>query len=397
MYKEGIEIKRLISIAVILLLSSSIVFAQDFCKGDFDYDGDVDADDVTTFFADFGREPSYNPCTNSHQCYGDFDCDVDVDADDVTMFIEDFGREPSYKPCPASYAIYCPSGMIYCGDRCVDPMRDREYCGANEECLDGTICGDGKICVSGTCVINCPPNLTECDGTCVDTNTDEGYCGSCTNSCVSGEMCVASTCEIYCTDNCALVPKTGQTTCYNSSETVISCTGTGQDGEYRKGVAWPNPRFTDNLDGTITDNLTGLIWLKNANCIATNYPGFDNDSTAGDGRVAWQHALDFVAGINDGTYPNCGAGATDWRLPNYNELASLVHKGYYDPALPNTTGTGQWSEGDLFNNVQSYGCWSSTTYAGGSVYAWYVYMGGGYVYLGSKSYCYYVWPVRGGH
>jgi hypothetical protein len=32
------------------------------------------------------------------------------------------------------------------------------------------------------------------------------------------------------------------------------------------GVAWPNPRFTDNSDGTVTDNLTGLIWLKNANC-----------------------------------------------------------------------------------------------------------------------------------
>ena len=31
-------------------------------------------------------------------------------------------------------------------------------------------------------------------------------------------------------------------------------------------MAWPNPRFTDNSDGTVTDNLTGLIWLKDANC-----------------------------------------------------------------------------------------------------------------------------------
>jgi hypothetical protein len=54
----------------------------------------------------------------------------------------------------------------------------------------------------------------------------------------------------------APVPKTGQKTSYPP----------GDDGDLAKGVAWPNPRFTDNGDGTITDNLTGLIWLKNANC-----------------------------------------------------------------------------------------------------------------------------------
>jgi len=52
------------------------------------------------------------------------------------------------------------------------------------------------------------------------------------------------------------VPKTGQTTTY----------GTRDDGELEKGVMWPNPRFTDNGDGTVRDNLTGLIWTKNANC-----------------------------------------------------------------------------------------------------------------------------------
>jgi len=41
----------------------------------------------------------------------------------------------------------------------------------------------------------------------------------------------------------------------------------GDDGALQKGVAWPNPRFTDNANGTVTDNLTGLVWLKNANCL----------------------------------------------------------------------------------------------------------------------------------
>ena len=72
--------------------------------------------------------------------------------------------------------------------------------------------------------------------------------------------------ELYALALPARVPKTGQTQCYNAS-TIIDCAGTGQDGALQKGVAWPNPRFTDNGNGTVTDNLTGLIWLKNADCL----------------------------------------------------------------------------------------------------------------------------------
>ncbi|HXE98165.1 MAG TPA: hypothetical protein VN642_17305, partial [Dongiaceae bacterium] len=62
------------------------------------------------------------------------------------------------------------------------------------------------------------------------------------------------------------LPRTGQTLCYNNAGGVIPCAGTGQDGDKLAGTPWPNPRFTDNADGTVTDNLTGLIWLKNARC-----------------------------------------------------------------------------------------------------------------------------------
>src|SRR3990172_7779699 len=55
--------------------------------------------------------------------------------------------------------------------------------------------------------------------------------------------------------------ETGQTTCYDSGGNVISCTGTGQDGEIRAGVAWPSPRFFVSGD-CVTDNLTGLMWAK---------------------------------------------------------------------------------------------------------------------------------------
>ncbi len=131
----------------------------------------------------------------------------------------------------------------------------------------------------------------------------------------------------------APVARTGQSTSYDSN------TDQADDGALQKGVVWPSPRFTDNGDGTISDGLTGLVWLQDANCIATHdasvLPGneFDNDGTTGDGMVLWQHALDFVAGINTGPYADCGAGKTDWRLPNYNELLSLVDYGK-SPSLP---------------------------------------------------------------
>jgi hypothetical protein len=170
------------------------------------------------------------------------------------------------------------------------------------------------------------------------------------------------------------VPKTGQTTSY----------ATGDDGDLEKGVALVTPRFMDNLDGTVTDKQTGLIWLKDANCF---------------GIRIWNNALSDANGLADGSCGlTDGSQAGDWRLPNSDELASLVHKGYYNPAVPNTAGTGQWSEGDPFNNVQSDYYWSSTTFAYISNYAWYVYMEDGLVdYYLSKTDNVYVWPVRGGH
>ena len=61
------------------------------------------------------------------------------------------------------------------------------------------------------------------------------------------------------------LPKTGQTTCWDTIGNVIPCPGTGQDGEIQAGVAWPSPRFNDNGNGTVTDKLTGLMWTQNAN------------------------------------------------------------------------------------------------------------------------------------
>jgi hypothetical protein len=157
---------------------------------------------------------------------------------------------------------------------------------------------------------------------------------------------------------------------------------TGDDGDHEHGAMWPNPRFTDNLDGTITDNLTGLIWLKDANCF---------------GQRIWNDALSDCNGLSAGYCDlTDGSSVGDWRPPNLKELQSLIHYGFYDPALPCTAGPCHWTGGDPFINVQSGYYWSSTTSAGNTDYAWDVGMYNGYVSFSSKSNSNYVWPVRGG-
>ncbi len=159
----------------------------------------------------------------------------------------------------------------------------------------------------------------------------------------------------------------------------------GEDGALQKGVAWPNPRFTDNSNGTVTDNLTGLIWLKNANA--------GNDCAGADvGTETWANALASAAACNTAAY----AGYTDWRLPNVREMQSLIHYGFYNPAVPNTAGTGQWTAGYPFTGVQSNFYWTSTTYAGLYSSAWTVYLLDAAVAAYDKSNTFYVWPVRGG-
>jgi hypothetical protein len=129
------------------------------------------------------------------------------------------------------------------------------------------------------------------------------------------------------------IPRTGQSTCYANDGSVVSCSGTGQDGEYQSGEQFPEPRFTDHQNGTVTDRLTGLMWTKNA-----NLP---------DGTGGFQWALDYVAGMNTGIYENYGY--TDWKVPNIRELMSLIDYGRYKPVL--TTGHPFTNVQGNFNNL----------------------------------------------
>jgi hypothetical protein len=168
-------------------------------------------------------------------------------------------------------------------------------------------------------------------------------------------------CELMSCLPITALPKTGQTTSY----------ATGDDGDLEIGISSPNPRFTDNGDGTVRDNLTSLIWLKNAHCFSD---------------WSWNRALsdcnelqEGMCELTDGSYEG------SWRLPNYRELFSLVDAENRDPVLPS---------GHPFLYVMTSEYWTSTTVANWSNGAWVVSMNTGYVWTEIKSAFRYIWCVK---
>lgn len=98
----------------------------------------------------------------------------------------------------------------------------------------------------------------------------------------------------------------------------------------RGGNNYPVNVFVDNGNGTITDKITGLMWQKEM----------------APGRFTWSQALEYTSNL-------ILAGYSDWRLPNINELQTLIDYSTRGPAIypifkPHT------------ENRNYY--WSSTTY-----------------------------------
>ena len=168
----------------------------------------------------------------------------------------------------------------------------------------------------------------------------------------------------------ALIWQTGETISYSE----------GDDGDLQVGVPSPVPRFIDHGDGTITDSLTGLMWLKDASCLGINI---------------WENTTLYITDFN--AHPKhysqwCDdyiASYNDWRLPNLKELQSLIDYSQYEPPLPS---------GHPFKNVQSsyFDYWTSSTYANDTKGAWSVDMWYGIIYPFTKEFQFFIWPVRGG-
>lgn len=126
-------------------------------------------------------------------------------------------------------------------------------------------------------------------------------------------------------------------------------------------------RFTDNGDGTVTDNNTKLMWSKNANPFIYD--------------TKWDHNITQCEDLTLADY-------SDWRLPAIQELRSLIDTNIWNPALP---------PGHPFTNVQCWYYCSSTTCEScfGEVLG--VHMGQGRVTSDYKGTWQYAWPVRSGN
>lgn len=117
------------------------------------------------------------------------------------------------------------------------------------------------------------------------------------------------------TVNNYVLTSTGQTTLYGMDGEVLSNIKEndslyGQDANYQKGAKMS---YTNNGNGTITDNVTGLMWQE--------VPS-DEDFT-------WQKAVDYCNELELGGY-------SDWRMPTAKELFSIQNYGKSWPYIDTT-------------------------------------------------------------
>lgn len=120
--------------------------------------------------------------------------------------------------------------------------------------------------------------------------------------------------------------------------------------------------FTDNGNGTITDNLTQLIWQKIPNATAQT----------------WENAIVYAEGLSL-------ASATDWRLPNIKELQSLNDVSLSNPSINQT----------FFAGIGVKNYWSSTSVQNQTSNAWFCNTQFGVTTFGLKTATNYVICVKG--
>jgi hypothetical protein len=165
-------------------------------------------------------------------------------------------------------------------------------------------------------------------------------------------MIMIMTMSVECESSPSCIPQTGQEVCFGE-EGNVPCAKTGQDGDTKAGMPWPENRFLDHEDGTITDGLTGLMWIKNDDFMKR--------------ETNWEEAFGAVEALNKIK----AYGYNDWRLPNINELRSLINY--------SQTHNDEWFERQGLSGIRNGYYWSSTTLAGNPFAAWVIQMHGGWM------------------
>jgi len=169
-----------------------------------------------------------------------------------------------------------------------------------------------------------------------------------------------------------LFPATGQTTAYKADKNdgIAGPVDVPDDGTVRAGAPLS---YTDNLDGTITDNNTGLMWeMKDDSGGLHDKDTFFPWSGDGSQETIWDWLDDVNAEGGTGF-----AGYNDWRIPNVKELHSIVDYERVKPSIDPVFNTDCTAGCTLPNcsctpegNTATY--WSSTTMAINFDFAWHV-------------------------
>lgn len=131
--------------------------------------------------------------------------------------------------------------------------------------------------------------------------------------------------------------------------------------------------FTDNGDGTVRDQATNLVWQKCSQGLSGTSCSSGSATTA-----TWASAVSYCTSLS--------LASKTWRLPNVNELRSIVD--YTKTSSPTIDST-------AFPATVAYIYWTSTTNGVNIGAAWYVYFLEGYVASPNKTGSYYVRCVSG--
>lgn len=110
----------------------------------------------------------------------------------------------------------------------------------------------------------------------------------------------------------------------------------------------PDSRYLDNGDETVSDLQAGLMWMQCS--VGLSGAGCASGTAS---TFTWNLALQQPRTLNSsGGF----AGYSDWRLPNVNELETLVELACWSPSInmtffPNTPGSYYWSSSPFTANL----------------------------------------------
>lgn len=167
----------------------------------------------------------------------------------------------------------------------------------------------------------------------------------------------------------------------DTGQTIAISGVSGEDSDY---INIPRePSYTDNGDSTITDNVTGLMWMK------CTHPDTSDDCTGTHNTYTWSQA---VNECEDWTY----AGYDDWYLPNSWELFSIIDLEQY-PAIDATYFPNTEHDGVIryYANEVTNGYWTKNkTYFYGPYTPFFIHFYDGMTNLRDGTTAYFVKCVR---